>query len=106
MKSKVIFDFDSQNNNSPVISAQIRQSEDVRDKIAKLFAEKFQYTSNLCLVRFFPSENEDRNIDIIPFGGDENESANLSTNLSDEQLCNLYIAIGNEIKKRPLKIKK
>lgn len=100
MKSRVIFDFDSQNNNSPVISAQIKPSDDVRDKIARLFTEKFQYTSNLCLVRFYPSENEDKNIEISPLGGDQKESEKLTENLSDVQLSNLDIAIQKEINKR------
>ena len=50
MISKINFDLSE--DNSPVIVAEIRMSDDVRDKIAKRFLETFAYESNLCWVSF------------------------------------------------------
>lgn len=50
MYSKVKFDIGEEY--LPCIVAEIRQSDDVRDKIAKGFKERFGFDSNLCHVEF------------------------------------------------------
>ncbi len=49
MKSKIKFDLDG--DNQPIIVAEIQDSEDLRDKVAKRFAEKVNYSS-WCKINF------------------------------------------------------
>jgi hypothetical protein len=50
MKSKVRIELDE--NNSPVVELEFIASEDLRDKVAHQFRERFEYWSSYCIVRW------------------------------------------------------
>lgn len=50
MKSKLRIELDE--DNSPVIELEFVPSEDLRDKVANKFRERFEYWSSYCIVRW------------------------------------------------------
>lgn len=61
MNSKISFDIGE--GYLPCVVAEIKQSDDVRDKIAKGFKERFGFESNLCHVEI--QENLDMNGQLV-----------------------------------------
>lgn len=69
MKSKLKFDVDIENQS--VITAVIENSDDLRDKIANRFVNKFDRQRNLCFICVDKLANEPIEITIEPFCNDE-----------------------------------
>lgn len=65
MKSKVKFDLDDEND--PIIVAEIENSEDLRDKVAKKFSDKLGFSSKYCR-SIFHNRLDKTEIHITPIG--------------------------------------
>ncbi len=102
MKSRVTFDLDGGNN--PIILVHAEHSEDVRDKIARQFVEKFGHTSNVTVVSFKPTD-DGHTLYISPLPGfyhQPEEVMRLMYDVSLDQLRELKDVFDKEIFKREI----
>lgn len=102
MKSRVTFDLDGGNN--PIILVHAEHSDDVRDKIARQFVERFGHSSNVCTMSFKPSVKDgttDLSISPLPsFYFQPEEVMRLVYDVSLDQLRELEDVFHKEILKR------
>jgi hypothetical protein len=100
MKSRVTFDLDGGNN--PIILVHAEHSDDVRDKIARQFVERFGHSSNVAVVSFKPTDNGNTlYISPLPsFYHQPEEVMRLVYDISLDQLRELEDVFHKEILKR------
>jgi len=92
MKSMVKFSLGD--GNREIIESRVEGSDDVRDKIARGFKEGMGYESNLCYLRFLPSESGVSIFEIYPLRNDDELDKEFIGNLCREQVMKLYYRLG------------
>lgn len=91
MKSRLTFDLDSQNR--AIILVHVELTEDVRDKIAKQFQERFRTEGSLASISYFPSSENNLDFKLVSHSGEFNDCLEMASNLSYNQMNNLSEAM-------------
>jgi hypothetical protein len=89
MKSRITIDVD--NDNQPIIRIDYGYSDDVRDKLVKIFLESFGTASAWSRITFGPSTIDGESATIRPVSPDEmGTNADEMSNLYEDFCCEIF----------------